>query len=689
MKKGNHKRKQIAKELQLRILTTVIIIFVIVSTVVTIMVGNISLGAQKNDLQMQSKAASYQLEIFFQEYETIVEQMAMDADIQNILAETGAGDVITQSADYQDVFAHMKQIAASDAENIQAVWIGDIDANVLTQSDGYTSDSSFQITERSWYQAVETKSTILTAAYEDASTGKLILSAAAPVYDRSGNNIIGVAGADIALEHIDELLPSYKIGNKGFVILVTGDGTVIYHPNAENEQKNLAELDVSSSVLEAVQSGEPTAVKYKAEGKSKYGYVGRIGNTNYYTLSCMPSSEYFASLIQCIVIVILLVLVGIIFLVFAIRRVAASITKPIVALNEVAQELAAGNLHVSLNVSSNNEIGELADSIQKTVDRLKEYINYIDEISYALNRLAEGKLKFKLKYDYAGDFAKVKDAMINISGSLQGMIEDIINSSAQVSSGADELSRAAQSIAEGASTQAASVEELVATSTTISEQVRENSEDAQKSANETTRVNGMMQQSKDQMNQMMEAMEKITETSNEVVSIIKTIEDIADQTNLLALNASIEAARAGEAGRGFAVVASEIGSLADESAKAANNTKDLIGISIQEIERGSKLAQDVVESMQHVLDAIENVNGMIGKSAENNETQSENMEQIKLGIEEISRGVEDNSASAEETSATSQELAAQAATLESLVKHFDMEEDLYGVDAPQEEQIKE
>ena len=264
------------------------------------------------------------------------------------------------------------------------------------------------------------------------------------------------------------------------------------------------------------------------------------------------------------------------------------------------------------------------------------------------------------------------------------MIEDIINSSAQVSSGADELSRAAQNIAEGASTQAASVEELVATSTTVSEQVRENAEDAQKSADETTRVNGMMQQSKVQMNQMMEAMDKITETSNEVVSIIKTIEDIADQTNLLALNASIEAARAGDAGRGFAVVASEIGSLADESAKAANNTKDLIGISIQEIERGSKLAEDVVSSMQEVLDAIENVNGMIGKSAENNETQNESIEQIKLGIEEISRGVEDNSASAEETSATSQELAAQAATLESLVKHFDMEEDTVGVDGIQE-----
>lgn len=190
------------------------------------------------------------------------------------------------------------------------------------------------------------------------------------------------------------------------------------------------------------------------------------------------------------------------------------------------------------------------------------------------------------------------------------------------------------------------MEELVATSVSVSEQVKENTDDALKSADETARVTKMMQDSRTQMDQMTEAMNKITETSNEVVSIIKTIEDIADQTNLLALNASIEAARAGEAGKGFAVVASEIGSLAEGSSKAANNTKDLIGISIQEIERGTELAANVVASMQEVLDAIENVNGMIGKSAENNQTQNQNIEQIKIGIEEISKAVEDNSASA-------------------------------------------
>lgn len=164
------KKKRIAQEIQSRILTIVIAIFMVVAVVVAVMVGNVSLSAQKNDLEMQSKAASYQLEIFFQEYMTIVEQMALDKDVRTLLTETKAGDKITESADYQTVFHEMEKIAAADSDNIQAVWLGDIDANVATQSDGFTSDSSFEITERTWYRAVETNSTILTSAYVEAST---------------------------------------------------------------------------------------------------------------------------------------------------------------------------------------------------------------------------------------------------------------------------------------------------------------------------------------------------------------------------------------------------------------------------------------------------------------------------------------------------------------------------------------
>ena len=174
------------------------------------------------------------------------------------------------------------------------------------------------------------------------------------------------------------------------------------------------------------------------------------------------------------------------------------------------------------------------------------------------------------------------------------------------------------------------------------------------------------------MKQMMNAMDKIHETSQQVVGIIQTIEDIASQTNLLSLNASIEAARAGEAGKGFAVVADEIGKLALESSEAANTTKELIGISMEEIRKGNAIADSAMESLKESVSAIGNVNKMIKETADSAVAQAENMNQLRMGIEEIAHGIQDNSAASQETSATSQELASQAEMLNQMVQKFEL-----------------
>lgn len=171
---------------------------------------------------------------------------------------------------------------------------------------------------------------------------------------------------------------------------------------------------------------------------------------------------------------------------------------------------------------------------------------------------------------------------------------------------------------------------------------------------------------------MMNAMEEIRKTSQQVVGIIQTIEEIADQTNLLSLNASIEAARAGEAGKGFAVVADEIGKLAMESAKAANSTRSLIEISMEEITRGNSIATDAMSALKDSVNAVDHVNEMIKNTARNAAIQAESMEQLRVGIDEIARGIQDNSAASQETSATSDELASQADILNKMVQKFEL-----------------
>lgn len=665
-------RKGIADQIKIRIGRDVLIVFLLVAVVSIFMVRSVVMSAKQTELTLESESASYQLAVFFDQYTRMTEQMAVNPEIRQVLRDTKQGDLITQTKGYDTVYQNMMNIAGVDSENILAAWIGDVDASVLTQSDGYTSGEGWDITSRPWFACTELGHSILTEPYVDASTGQLILSAASPIYDEDGSTILGVAGMDISMEQINTVMQGYKIGNAGYVMLLSTEGMVIYHPNAEDIQKNIQELNMSENVRSAVANNETRFLKYKDEGKTKYGYVTEIGDTGYMVISSLPSTEYYSALVKLIVVLIILFAGGIWLILFGMQKTAAKITRPIMELNGTAQQLAEGNLDVELEVNSEDEVGELGNSINETVMRLKEYIAYIDEISKVLSDMAEGRLAINLKYDYVGEFQKVKHALVNISTSMNEVMEGISDSASQVSAGADDLANAAQGLAEGTGTQAAAVEELVATASSITEQVEENKKDAEESAKETIQVVRKMEDSQLQMNRMMEAMDKIQETSKEVVGIIKTIEEIADQTNLLALNASIEAARAGEAGKGFAVVAGEIGNLAEQSGKAVNVTRDLIGVSLDEITKGNELAEEVVTSLKDSVEAIERVNGMIQKTSENAGYQAASMEQILKGIEEISQSIQDNSATAQESSATSEELAAQATALNAMVQKFEL-----------------
>ncbi len=671
MQKEDNRKSQITKRIMYQVGRVVMLVFGIVALVITITVQTFVVNSKKTELTLESEAASHQIAGFFERYSKMAEELAVNPQVKQLMIETTAGKRITTQDSYTTVLENLTGIVEVDAENIMATWIADVDANVVTQSDLFTSGGDWEITERVWFECTKTGEPVFTAPYIDASTGKMILSAAAPVYDDFGK-VLGVAGLDISMEHLKNVMAQYKIGETGFVMLLSGEGTIICHENEKLVQTNIADLDITQGVVDAVLNQEDLFTQYKVSGAKKFGYITEAGETGYMVISCMTSKEYFSQMYSMVVVLLFMFLVAMLAVLLSLRKTARNIVKPILALNETAQKLAEGNLNVTLEVESDDEVGELAGSIEATVIRLKEYIEYIDEISEVLDRMADGKLNITLTREYIGEFRKVKDALLHISGSMREVMEGIVDSASQVSSGANDLANGAQSLAEGTGTQAAAVEELLATSETVLQQVEEGRLDAISSAEEANKVNGMMENSQKQMSSMMNAMRTIQETSQKVVGIITTIEEIADQTNLLSLNASIEAARAGEAGRGFAVVASEIGSLAEQSAKAANTTRELIGLSMNEIEKGNQMAEAVLKSLSESVSAIEAVNGMIQKTAENASYQTRNMEQIRVGIEEINGAIQDSSAMAEQSSATSEELAAQATQLNELVHRFDL-----------------
>ena len=669
-KKETISRKKIANEILQQIGGSVIFVLLFIEIIAICMVGWLIITSKEKELTQESNAAANQITGFLEQYTKNVEQLSVNPEIQNVMLETKAGDDIWQAEKINTAMNNIINIANTDSENVMAVWISDLDSSTLT-SDGFTSGEDWDITSRGWYRCITEKQTILTEPYIDSSTGKMVLSAASPVYDEDGN-VLGAVGMDISLEHITEIMSEYKIGRHGYILLLSENGTLLYHPQTDIIQKNIKDIDISPNVINAITSKRDEFLKYKSDGSTNYGFLHHTGDTGYIVLSCMSFSEYYTMLIIIIIALISIFAIGIILIAYRIKKSAINLTKPILELNHTAQQLAAGNLDVNLNITSKNEIGELGTSFQKTVDRLKEYIIYIDETSEVLSQIADGKLSIHLKNDYVGEFQKIKTALLNISDSMNQVMVGINKSSDQVSIGAAELATASQVLAEGAEEQAASIEQLSATTNNLADQVENSRKEAEISAQATAQTTTMIEQNQEKMKLMMDAMNKIYQTSQQVVGIIQTIEDISSQTNLLSLNASIEAARAGEAGKGFAVVADEIGKLALESSKAASTTKEMIELSIKEINKGNTIATSAMNSLKESVNAVDHVNEMIQKTAENAAIQAENMKQLRVGIEEITHSIQDNSAASQETSATSEELASQAEILNKMVQKFEI-----------------
>lgn len=369
----------------------------------------------------------------------------------------------------------------------------------------------------------------------------------------------------------------------------------------------------------------------------------------------------------------LLVAFGIIAVVASILMIR-SITKPVSEIDHVARKIADGQLNESINYKSKDELGVLAINFNKTVSRLRDYVNYIDEISQVLSDIADGNLDFSLTYDYAGEFAKVKTSLERISDSLNDTLSQINQSAEQVASGSDQVASGSQALSQGATEQASSIEELASTITDISNQVNETAGNANVANNRTNAAREAIDTCNMQMEKLVTAMQEINETSAEIGKIIKTIEDIAFQTNILALNAAVEAARAGEAGKGFAVVADEVRTLAGRSSDASKNTAALIEGSTRAVHNGMQIADETAHSLVAVVESAHQISDIVGRISTAAKEQADALGQVTQGVDQISSVVQTNSATAEESAAASEELSGQSQLLKSLVGRFKLKE---------------
>lgn len=358
------------------------------------------------------------------------------------------------------------------------------------------------------------------------------------------------------------------------------------------------------------------------------------------------------------------------------KQIATSISKgianPLAELEERFDKFANGDIKTPFPTSSAKD--EIAGLMNASHDMAEILQKIIADVEGGCSAMAAGNFAVKSAnaHLYVGDLHGLYDALNNMRDNVSAALKEVEELATQVNVGATNLAEAAQDLAEGATDQAASVQEMLATMNTVSNGLKDNSSSVGEAYEQALKCANDAQNSREEMGNMVESMNRISETSKKIENIIAEIESIASQTNLLSLNASIEAARAGEAGRGFAVVADEIRNLADQSAKSAVDTRELVTNTLMEIEQGSKIAYRTADVLDGVVDAIQKIADTSKRLSQDSVDQAYAVEQADIGIERISEVVQSNSAAAQESSATSQELSAQAMSMHDLVSRFQL-----------------
>ena len=310
-------------------------------------------------------------------------------------------------------------------------------------------------------------------------------------------------------------------------------------------------------------------------------------------------------------------------------------------------------------------------------------------LAYAIARIVSRPLQDAVKLAQtvaSGDLTsnidvQTRDETGMLLQALKEMNQSLLQVVSQVRQGTDEITTAATEIAKGnldlsnrTENQASSLEETASSMEEITSTIKHNSDNARQANQLSHSASAVAQKGGDVVSQVVDTMGSINESSKKIVDIIAVIDGIAFQTNILALNAAVEAARAGEQGRGFAVVASEVRNLAQRSASAAKEIKELINDSVDKVGQGTRLVDQAGATMKEVVDSVKRVSDIISEITAAGTEQSSGIEQINTAVTQMDQMTQQNAALVEEAAAAAGALQDQAQNLSRIVSVFKLDQ---------------
>ena len=398
-------------------------------------------------------------------------------------------------------------------------------------------------------------------------------------------------------------------------------------------------------------------------------------------------------------------LLGVAITLTAAWMVVRSVVRPVNALTGVMGRLASGDNSVEVPaVDRKDEVGEMARAVLVFKDAAIEKIRLeaetgearsaaeaerarseaekareadedhtaISNLAAGLSALASGDLTFRITAPFAAKTQKLKDDFNRTADTLQETMVTITGAIDSMRTGTGEISQAADDLSRRTEQQAASLEETAAALDQITATVKKTAEGAHQASEVTGQARVGAEKSGAVVRQAVDAMAQIEKSSQQIGQIIGVIDEIAFQTNLLALNAGVEAARAGEAGKGFAVVAQEVRALAQRSAEAAKEIKDLISTSTQQVDQGVDLVGQTGTALEKIVAQVAEITGLVTEIAASAREQSTGLSEVNSAVNQMDQVTQQNAAMVEESTAASHSLAQEAGELARLVARFNV-----------------
>jgi len=370
----------------------------------------------ETELAAKSQSAANEINGTLYSYIEITKQMAANNQFEDLFKSTAPDMAITSAPDFPKVMGTMVNIQKGDPDNFLCSWIADIDSGQVAGSDGWVSDADYDLTKQVYYQAVvEKNASTLTAPYYDDTTGNVVVSAVSPVYDSSTGKMIGMTGIDFKINSIYTMISEYKLGKTGYYILVSDNGSVLYHPNKKYLNINVKETGMSENIIKALKEKTVGSITYTSDKVEGHGYVSTIGDTGWVLSTGLPNAEFRSAYTGIRTMMIAIFGLALLLIMVCILFVARQISRPIKYLAEVSERLAAGDIDVRLEeATSEDEVGGLTAAFHKMIDSTRVQAEVAQKI-------ASGDLSINI------DPRSEKDILGISMGSVMSSLRDLVD----------------------------------------------------------------------------------------------------------------------------------------------------------------------------------------------------------------------------------------------------------------------